>query len=391
MDLEALTRDLNALGARLRDDDPAGDLAHLRKIQAWGRAATLIGLATLWLPPNPLTIGALSLGRFARWTMIAHHVGHRGYEKVGGPSGKSFAEGWRRPLDWFDWLVPAAWKHEHNLLHHYRLNEDRDPDLVEANLGWLRASRLPRPLRYLLVAFFALTWKWVYYAPNTLAELHRAPKDAAGAAGAAGAAAGSDGPAAGDAEGPVERNPWTWDPRHPAGRALWLQSVLPYAFVTFGLLPLLALPAAAVAPWGVAVVGFALVNSLLAELLTNVHSFLVIVPNHAGDDLYRFTTPSRGRRDFYVRQILGSANFRTGGDVNDFLHGFLNYQIEHHLWPDLPMRAYQRAQPEVKALCAAHGVPYVQQSVWRRAWKTAQIMAGDASMKVWADGARAAG
>ncbi|MFO0003392.1 MAG: fatty acid desaturase, partial [bacterium] len=106
-----------------------------------------------------------------------------------------------------------------------------------------------------------------------------------------------------------------------------------------------------------------------------MHSFLVIVPNHAGDDLYRFTTPSRGRRDFYVRQILGSANFRTGGDVNDFLHGFLNYQIEHHLWPDLPMRAYQRAQPEVKALCAAHGVPYVQQSVWRRAWKTAQIMA----------------
>jgi fatty acid desaturase len=167
--------------------------------------------------------------------------------------------------------------------------------------------------------------------------------------------------------------------------------VLPYALVTFGLLPLLAAPAAAFAPWGAAVFGFALVNSLLAELLTNVHSFLVIVPNHAGDDLYRFPTPSRGRRDFYARQILGSANFRTGGDLNDFLHGFLNYQVEHHLWPDLPMRAYQRAQPEVKALCARHGVPYVQQSVWVRAWKTAQIMVGDASMKVWAEEARAAG
>ena len=32
--------------------------------------------------------------------------------------------------------------------------------------------------------------------------------------------------------------------------------------------------------------------------------------------------------DFYLRAVIGSANFRTGGNVNDFLHGWLNYQIE---------------------------------------------------------------
>jgi len=120
----------------------------------------------------------------------------------------------------------------------------------------------------------------------------------------------------------------------------------------------------------------ALAASALAELLTNLHTFLVIVPNHVGRDLWRFDAPARGKRDFLIRQVLGSANYRTGGAVNDFLHGFLNYQIEHHLWPDLPMRAYARAQPEVAALCAQHGVPYVQESVWRRLDKTVRVMVG---------------
>jgi fatty acid desaturase len=288
--------------------------------------------------------------------MIGHHVGHRGYDRVGGPKGKAFGEGARRLMDWFDWLVPAAWKHEHNVLHHYRLNEGRDPDLVEANLEWLRRSSLPVPVRVLVVGFFALTWRWAYYAPNTIAELHRA-----------------------DQEGELPRGVMTWDPRRPAGRDLWLRSILPYVGLHFVAFPALFLP------FGWQAAAGALLNSLLAEALTNLHSFLVIVPNHAGGDLYRFTGPGKGKRDFLVRQVLGSANFRTGGDLNDFLHGFLNYQIEHHLWPDLPMAAYQRAQPAVRALCAAHGVPYVQESVWRRLVKTVRVMVGLDSMRVWVE------
>ena len=57
-----------------------------------------------------------------------------------------------------------------------------------------------------------------------------------------------------------------------------------------------------------------LVNSLLAEAVTNAHAFLMIVPNHAGDDLYRFDGPVKGGKgEFYVRQIVGSANYRCGG------------------------------------------------------------------------------
>jgi fatty acid desaturase len=59
-------------------------------------------------------------------------------------------------------------------------------------------------------------------------------------------------------------------------------------------------------------------------------------------------------------QVISSANFRTGGDKNDFMHGWLNYQVEHHLWPQLSALSYQKAQPEVAAICAKYGVPYVQ-------------------------------
>jgi fatty acid desaturase len=160
----------------------------------------------------------------------------------------------------------------------------------------------------------------------------------------------------------------------PEGKALWFESVVPYTCFRFMLLPLLFLPLGLFAVMNV------LLNSIFAEALTNLHSFLVITPNHAGDDVMMFEEKGKGRGEFYLRQILGSVNYRTGADVNDFLHGWLNYQIEHHLWPDLPLSQYQYVQPKVVAVCKKHGIPYRQQSVFKRLAKTVDIMVGRTSM-----------
>merc|ERR1712060_1018615 len=87
--------------------------------------------------------------------------------------GYGFAVGsvYRRFRDWFDWMLPEAWNVEHNNLHHYRLSESGDPDLVERNLEMMRDIRLPRTLKYVAVAFLAAMWKWYYYAPNTYKQL----------------------------------------------------------------------------------------------------------------------------------------------------------------------------------------------------------------------------
>ena len=72
-----------------------------------------------------------------------------------------------------------------------------------------------------------------------------------------------------------------------------------------------------------------------------------------------------------------------GTDLIDFHHGWLNYQVEHHCWPNLSMLSYQKGQPELKAICERHGVPYVQEGVPARVRKTVQIMVGDRSMRRW--------
>lgn len=370
LDVEAFTAELDAIAAEARADMGEADLRHLRKVEWIGRAASLIGLATSWIAPNPLSIFALSLGRFVRWTGVAHPVCHRGYEGVGATprsrTGKGFAAGWRRVVDWLDWIDPDAWREEHNLQHHYRLNEEADPDLVERNLIWLRDSRLPRWLRRALVPFMAMSWKYVYYAPSTLEALARAQQRREG------------GPALDLAEALrarwSERGLWSFLPVVTA--RLWLRSWGPYFLVNFLVLPALFAP---LGWWAVASV---LINSALAEALTNTHAFVTIVPNHAGADLYRFEGRTRGRGEFYLRQIVGSANYRCGTDTVDLMSGWLNYQIEHHLWPDLSLLQYRRVQPRVRELCERHGVPYVQESVWTRVAKTVAVMVGDADMPV---------
>lgn len=126
----------------------------------------------------------------------------------------------------------------------------------------------------------------------------------------------------------------------------------------------------------------ALKNLFWAELLTNIHGFVAVTTNHAGNDMYRFRNGCRPfSGSFYVRQVIASVDFQMGTDLIDFLHGYLNYQIEHHLWPSLSMLSYQKAAPLVRDICQKHGVPYIQENVFLRLKKTMDIFCGTASMK----------
>ena len=162
---------MRALRATLQAELGEIDLIHLRRMQRWGRTATVLGLATAWIGVNPLAALALALGQSARWTMVAHHVLHRGYDRVPGVPERFrsavFARGWRRWIDWPDWIHPSAWSHEHNVLHHFYTGETDDPDLVEHNAWLLRLRAVPRPLKWLLIGVLMLSWKLIYYAPNT--------------------------------------------------------------------------------------------------------------------------------------------------------------------------------------------------------------------------------
>lgn len=126
---------------------------------------------------NLLAIIGLSTYTFSRWTMIAHHTCHGGYDKCHPQKDRwnrfKFAVGslTTRIMDWFDWMLPEAWNVEHNNRHHYCLSELDDPDLVENNLKSIRELKVSVYVKYAIVFVNMLTWKWAYYAPNTYKEL----------------------------------------------------------------------------------------------------------------------------------------------------------------------------------------------------------------------------
>jgi fatty acid desaturase len=101
-------------------------------------------------------------------------------------------------------------------------------------------------------------------------------------------------------------------------------------------------------------VAFALVQQGLFGLYLGC-SF---APNHKG----MATLTEAEELDFLRRQVLTSRNVR-GSRLVDFLLGGLNYQIEHHLFPNMPRPNLRHAQPLVQEFCRQHGLAYTQASL----------------------------
>lgn len=380
MDYDAFARDVSSLGRELQADTSDADVEHLNRILEWRDRAAMLGVLTMWAPVNPLTVAALSTWTYASWTMIAHHTCHGGYNRVdaGKYNSRGFALGTvvRRVSDWCDWMLPEAWNVEHNRLHHYHLSEALDPDLVQRNLEFLRKMNIPLPLKYGIAVSLMPIWKWFYYAPNTFKELQVAKWKSEG----------KDLPEDFNVQEACTLRSMVF-PMNDSEKAMkelvktpdFIARVMaPFLLSRFVLLPA---PLLIVPYIGPTLFGHAVLNLMLAEALTNIHGFITIVTNHAGKDLYTFddeVKPKSG--SFYVRQVVSSANYDYGTDEIDFAHGWLNYQVEHHVWPDLSMLQYQKGAPKLKAICEKHGVPYVQENVWTRLVKTLDIMVGRTSM-----------
>jgi len=366
VDKEQLERDINAIKENM---DPVGeaDFQHLLKLERWGRMFTfggyglmlvmaiagIISGAVFWILAVVAAV-LIGIGNVTRWADVVHPVLHGAYDKVPNVperyTKKVFAKGARRYIDWLDWIKPQAWEYEHNIMHHYHLGETEDPDNVEKNLQWLIQSKTPMWLRYVIIYAFAGTWKYTYYAPNTLRILENKKNR--------------------DQE-KLEVTDFELDPRKKNGLELWMEYLLPYIVIKFVLFPVLF-----AVFFGTTVGINALIILLIAEYVANLHSFLVIVPNHSAEDIYMFSEPYQSTGEFYLRQIMGSVNYNTGSDLKDFVHGFLNYQIEHHLFPNMPHSYYQRMQPIVKDICKKHNLEYRQESVFKRIGMSIDLMVG---------------
>ena len=121
------------------------------------------------------------------------------------------------------------------------------------------------------------------------------------------------------------------------------------AFVTLRLGGYLAL-VFWVLPVGMA---FAFLGVQLA--LFGLYMGAVFAPNHKGMPI----VPKDAKIDFLRRQVLMSRNVKGGRVVDEFMGG-LNYQIEHHLFPNMARPHLRRVQPIVREFCASRGIAYTE-------------------------------
>jgi fatty acid desaturase len=99
----------------------------------------------------------------------------------------------------------------------------------------------------------------------------------------------------------------------------------------------------------------ALVFVSIHQAVFGVYMGCSFAPNHKGMP----TIPEGECVDFLRRQVLTSRNVR-GGRFTDFLLGGLNYQVEHHLVPNMPRPSLRHAQAMVRDFCAEHEIAYTE-------------------------------
>ena len=86
----------------------------------------------------------------------------------------------------------------------------------------------------------------------------------------------------------------------------------------------------------------------------------VFAPNHKGMPVL-----DPGTKLDYMRQQVLTSRDVIPNPVIDFAYGGLNYQIEHHLFPNMPRNQLKKAREVVKPFCNERGIPYHETGFWR--------------------------
>ena len=115
-----------------------------------------------------------------------------------------------------------------------------------------------------------------------------------------------------------------------------------------------------------------------ANVLRNLWVYVNIICGHIPDGAETFdpaVVKDETRGEWYLRQILGTANFNAG-PLLAFSGGHLCYQIEHHLFPDLPSNRLPEVSVRVRELCEKYDLPYNTASLPRQYFRTQRIIHG---------------
>jgi linoleoyl-CoA desaturase len=320
-DIEELGRRLDAIRADIVAARGASDAAYIRKVINVQRKLELgsraVLLASLFPPAWLIGTAGLSVAKILENMEIGHNIMHGQWDWMRDP--KIHSTKW----EWDHASPSEQWKHSHNELHHTYTNVvGKDNDLgygimrVDEDQKWYPAY-LAQPLWNFVNAMF---FEYGIAAYDLELGKNLATK---------------------------KRR------RNPDFKARYKQvfkKIRGQMTKDYVVHPLLSGPS----------VLHTLAANFTANVVRNVWAHSVIMCGHFPEGVQTFERKSiegETRGEWYLRQMLGSANI-SGGRAMHIMTGNLSYQIEHHLFPDLPSNRYQEIAPQVQALFEEYGLTY---------------------------------
>jgi fatty acid desaturase len=325
--LEAFGQELDAIRARVVADLGERDADYINNVIRTQRGLELAGRGLLFLGfLPPAWIGgtvALSLSKILDNMEIGHNVMHGQYDwmKDARLDGKTF--------EWDTACPGDQWRHSHNYMHHTHTNvvgKDRD-----IGYGILRMSEEERWHPYYLGNPLYAALLAIFFQYGVALHDLEAERLATGETTLA------------------EKRGMLGD--------IW-RKVRGQTLKDYLLFPLLSGPS----------LPFVLAGDASANLARNLWSFTIIFCGHFPDGTQQFTeeqAENETRGEWYYRQLLGSANL-TGGKLFHILAGNLSFQIEHHLFPDLPAHRYAEISTEVSEITERYRIPYNSGPLYRQ-------------------------
>ncbi|MCK6600204.1 MAG: acyl-CoA desaturase [Bacteroidetes bacterium] len=133
--------------------------------------------------------------------------------------------------------------------------------------------------------------------------------------------------------------------------------------VLFLILPIAVLPVS----WWVTLIFFLVMHFIAGFILGSIFQAAHVVPES------EFGNPDGNGRvedSWAVHQLKNTSNFATGNPVVTWLIGGLNFQTEHHLFPNICHVHYKNLSVIVKQTTREFGIPYhTEPSFFRAMWK----------------------
>ncbi|MFC9436701.1 fatty acid desaturase family protein [Nocardia sp. NPDC057030] len=324
-DIEALGTELDAIHRDVSESLGGRDAAYIRRTIRFQRALDIAARLLIAVNRNRTTwllgTAALAAAKCVENMEIGHNVSHGQWDWMNDPEIHSST--W----EWDMVGLSSQWRYSHNYRHHLYTNViDMDDDIgfgvmrVTRDQAW-NPSHLLQPLQNLLLA---TTFEWGIGLHGLYADRDRFESKAEKAA--------------------VTR--------------AFLKKISRQAIKDYVLFPALSGKR-----WR-----RALTANLTANVVRNAWTYVVIFCGHFPDGAEKFTPAALAdetKSEWYLRQMLGTANFDAGPALA-FASGNLCYQIEHHLFPDLPSNRYAEIAVRVRALCDKYDLPYTSGSLLRQ-------------------------